>query len=158
MSPTYGATAAFAASAPGGLGSSGRPKSASRAASSASRRFLASSASASIRAADRVLGFDGRGAEQWFVFGPVDVRSSARALRLPRGLLRGGAECAEFSLLSIASDSGLRLRTLMLLPTDGMDLRIRSSDCLGFPLGFAGFGWGRAMSEAPAFVWGLGEA
>jgi hypothetical protein len=72
--------------------------------------------------------------------------------------LRGGAECTEFSLLSIASDSGLRLRTLMLLPTDGMVARIRSSDCLGFPLGFAGLGSGRATSEAPAFVWGLGEA
>ena len=154
MSPTYGAIAAFAASAPGGLESSGRPRSAPRAASSASCRFLASSASASARAADRVLGFDGRGAEPWFVFGPVDAGSSARALRFPRGLLGGGAECTEFSLLPIASDSGLRLRTLMLLPTDGMVLRIRSSDFLGFPLGFAGCGPGRAMREAPAFVWG----
>nr|ACN35227.1 unknown [Zea mays] len=29
------------------------------------------------------------------MFAPLDVASSARALRFPRGLLRGGAECAE---------------------------------------------------------------
>ena len=99
MSLTYGATAA---SASGCLVSICQ-----RAASPAFRRFIAASASASARAADRVLGFDGRGAESWFMFSPLDLGSSARALRFPRGLLRGGAECAEFSFLFIASGSSL---------------------------------------------------
>ena len=97
MSLTYGATAASA---------SGCLVSICQCATSpAFCRFIAASASA--RVADRVLGFDGRGAESWFMFSPLDLGSSARALRFPRGLLRGGAECAEFSFLFIASGSGL---------------------------------------------------
>jgi hypothetical protein len=79
----------------------------------------------------------------------VHVRSAGRGelghgLALPprpierRRRVRGDAELL---LFFIASESDLWIR-------------IRSSDCFGFPLGFAGFGSGRAMSEAPAFVWG----
>jgi hypothetical protein len=99
MSLTYSATAA---SASGCLVSICQ-----RAASPAFRRFIAASASALARSPDRVLGFDGRGAKSWFMFSLLDLGSSARALRFPRGLLRGGDECAEFSFLFIASGSSL---------------------------------------------------
>ena len=124
MSPWYGATAACAPPGSCRFGSRRRVTSAPRAASSASSRFLASSASASARAADRVLGFDGRGAEPRFVSRHSLAGSSARALRFPRDCRRGGAEGAAFSLLSITSASAVRI--LMLLPMGDGDGRADS--------------------------------
>lgn len=114
ISSMYGATAACAAPASGRFGSRRRPTSA---VPSSSRRFLASSASASARAADRVLGFDARGAEASSASGAL-FGSSARALRFPGGLLGGrgcgrAARAAAFSFVPIAFDPMLQLMAVV---------------------------------------------